>query len=92
MMNLRAAGALCLSVFLIGCAAREVSRTPETVRVRELVPVPAWCFQLEAVTLPPNSSSDDVEAEQHRALLAYEVRMVSCAELNVSTPHSPPAP
>lgn len=91
MMNLHAAGALFLSVFLMGCAGQAERPPPIPVKIRELVPVPAWCFQLEPVSLPPNSTSDDVEAEQHRALLAYEARMVSCAEVNKPRAATPPA-
>lgn len=82
MMHLRAVACLSLSVCLWACAAPAPTRPPLPVKIQELVPVPAWCFQLEPVSLLPNSSSDDVEAEQHRAILAYESRLVSCRELN----------
>lgn len=89
-MNSAAVGVLCLSLSLVGCAGREMVRPPEVVKVRELVPLPTWCLVLEPVTLPPGSTSDDVEREQHRALLAYEARVTACRQLNI--PHQPANP
>lgn len=90
MMNSTAGVGLCLMMFLTGCAGREMKeRLPEVVKVRELVPLPAWCLKIEPVTLESGANSDDVEREQHRAILAYEARVRACRELNQPS-HPPP--
>lgn len=82
---------LSLSPCWTGCAAR-ATRPPVAIEVPVPARLPAWCLQLEPVTLPPGSTSEDVEREQHRALLAYEGRLVACRELVAAPAGAPAAP